>query len=174
MKDELPTNVPAKRGCSLLVVALLGCGTIILLGMIAICGLGIWGYSWGMKQVDQFAAEYEAKGYERKTGQMMDVTEPVDKPRVYTAQLVTIRSEVNADLALMCQVVEIYGTVNGNIDFFGQMLTIKPGAVVNGNINVKGAQVIAVEGTLNGEVTGSYQVLNWPNRPTATDRKSVV
>lgn len=137
----------------------------MLFGLIAVVGLGIWGYSWGMKQVNQFAAEYEDQGYERVTGQMIDVTSPVDKPHVYTAQVLTIRTDVNADLALMCQVVEIHGTVNGNIDFYGQVLTVKPNAVVNGNINVKAAQMIDVQGTLNGEVTGSYQELNWPNRP---------
>jgi hypothetical protein len=165
MKDELTSDVPKKRGCSPLAIVLLGCGTIILFGVIAVVGLGIWGYSWGMKQLDQFATEYEAQGYERVTGQMIDVTSPVDKPQVYTAQVLTIRSDVNADLALMCQVVEIHGTVTGNIDFYGQVLTVKPDAVVNGNINVKGAQMIDVQGTINGEVTGSYQVLNWPNRP---------
>jgi hypothetical protein len=166
MKAEVTSDVPKKRGCSPLAAVLLGCGTIILFGLIAAIGLGIWGYRWGMQQVDQFAAEYEAQGYERVTGQMIEVTSPVDKPQVYTAQLVTIRTDVNADLALMCQVVEIHGTVTGNIDFYGQVLTVKPNAAVHGNINVKAAQVIDVQGTLDGEVTGSYQVLNWPNRPT--------
>jgi len=55
--------------------------------------------------------------------------------------------------------------VTGNIEFYGQMLTVKPDAVVNGKINVKAAQMIDVQGTINGEVTGSYQVLDWPNRP---------
>jgi hypothetical protein len=169
MKDELTSDVPKKRGCSPLAIVLMGCGTIMLFGLITVVGLGIWGYRWGMQQVNQFAAEYEAQGYERVTGQVIDVTSPVDKPQVYTAQLVTIRTDVNADLALMCQVVEIHGNVTGNIDFYGQVLTVKPNAVVNGNINVKGAQMIDVQGTINGEVTGSYQVLNWPNRPPSDD-----
>lgn len=165
MKDEPLSDVPKKRGCSPLAIVLTGCGSILLFGVIAACGLGIWGYRWGMQQVDQYAAEYEAQGYERVIGQVIDVSSPVDEPQVYTAQVVTIRTDVNADLALMCQVVEIHGTVTGDIDFYGQVLTVKSDGVVNGNINVKGAQMIDVQGTLNGDVTGSYQVLNWPNRP---------
>lgn len=140
-----------------------------------------------MAYVDEFAAEYESQGYQRVTSQVTDVSQPIDNPRVYTVQVLTIRSEVNADMAVLCQVMEIRGTVNGDIDFSGQVLVIKDGAVVNGNIKVKSAQTIQVEsggkvsgdidvtsaqaiqirGTVEGKVKGTYQVLDWPEQPPA-------
>ena len=70
----------------------------------------------------------------------------------------------------MAQVVEIEGTVNGDIDFLGQLLTVKKGGVVEGEIRCRMAQVVQIEGDC-GDVTGTYDVLNWPDRP-ATPNES--
>jgi hypothetical protein len=164
MKEEKPSPEPRRRGWSGVAILLTGCGTLVLLGFIGICGLGFWGYRWGVQKIDEFAGEFEAKGYERVTGQVIEETTPIESPRVYTAQVLTIHSEVDANLAIMCQVAEIHDTVNGDIEFLGQVLSIKKGAVVKGNINVRSAQVIEVRGTVEGEIVGDYGILDWPDR----------
>ncbi len=70
-------------------------------------------------------------------------------------------------MAIFAQVAEVYDTVEGDIDFFGQMLTIHPNAVVKGDIRVQGAQVVQVRGKVEGTITGSYSVLDRPASPAA-------
>ncbi len=103
---------------------------------------------------------------------MIDVPGPVNDPTVYTAQVVRVTGDVNADVAIMAQVVEIYGEVNGDIDFSGQVLHIREGAVIKGDIRVKTAQVVIVEGVVEGKISGSYGALEdrragAPNAPLA-------
>jgi cytoskeletal protein CcmA (bactofilin family) len=64
----------------------------------------------------------------------------------------------------MAQVAEIRGTVDGDIDFLGQVWEIKDNGIVKGNINSHGAQVIKVRGLVEGEITGSYQTLDDPSQ----------
>ena len=153
---------PQKSGCSPLAMVLVGCGTVFLLGVVGLGVAGFFGYRWLSQQVEEFSAEFEAKGYEPVMVQIVDETDPIDSPRVYVAQSVIIRGDVDADLAIMAQTAEIHGTVTGDLDFMGQVLFIKPSAEVTGDIRVKAAQVIQVEGTVDGEITGNYQVLNRP------------
>jgi len=169
-KDLKP--VIERRGCSTGAIAL-GCGGLLLLSLIVVCGVAYWGARWAGVQVEQFVAKYEAQGYERRSGQVIEETARVESPRVYTAQVVNIREGADANLAIMSQAAEIHGTVAGDIDFYGQVLTIKPDAVVTGDIRVQGAQVINVEGSVEGEITGPYQILNWPNRTSATSAPTV-
>jgi hypothetical protein len=157
-KKPLPGSYE-KRGMSTGAKVVLGCGAVMLLGIIAVCGgVGYLGW-WGWSQVDAFAQEFVAKGYKRQTGQVLVVPGPVEEPTVYTAQVVQIRGEVNADIAIMAQVTEISGTVNGDIDFTGQILHIKQDGVVKGDIRVAAGQVVKIEGVVEGEITGNYGVI---------------
>jgi hypothetical protein len=168
VKEQKPLPEPARRGFSGVAIALIGCGTLLLLGCAGVCGLGLYGYLWGVGKLDAFAEEFEARGYQRVTGQIINVTTPLRSPQVYTCQMLTVRSQVDADLAIMCQVAEIHGTVNGDIVFLGQLLVIKEGAVVNGSIEVRNAQAVEVHGSVQGEISGNYAVLNWPARDEET------
>ncbi len=100
---------------------------------------------------------------------MIEETQPIDSSRVYTAQVVIIRDDVEADIAIMSQSAEIHGTVNGDIDFLGQVLIIQSNAVVTWDVRVEMGQLIQVQGTVEGEVTGSYQILDWPGKPAPDD-----
>jgi hypothetical protein len=149
-----------KRGMSTGAKVAVGCGGLILICVAAVCGgLGYLGL-WGMGKVEAYAEEFETKGYKRQSGQVVVVEGPVNEPTVYTAQVVQIPGEVNADIAILAQVSEITGEVNGDIDFTGQVLHIKPGAVVKGDIRIGAAQVVKVEGTVEGEITGDYTVMD--------------
>ena len=79
--------------------------------------------------------------------------------------MVRLHDGSDADLALICQMAEISGTVKGDIAFVGQMLLIKKDAVVEGDINVENGQVITVQGTVKGEIKGNYQQLHRTKTP---------
>ncbi len=169
MNEQTIHVVHEKRGCSPLAIVLAGCGTVLLLGVISIVVVVFLGYKWTVQKADEFATKYEEKGYHHVSGQMIEETEPIDSSRVYTAQVVILREDVEGDIAIMSQSAEIHGAVHGDIDFLGQLLIIKPDAVVTGDVRVEMGQVIQIQGTVEGEVTGSYQILDWPGKPAPDD-----
>ena len=56
--------------------------------------------------------------------------------------------------AIIAQVAEVSGTINGDLAFFGQMLEVKPGAVITGDLIIHGAQQTSVP---SGAVQGSIK-----------------
>lgn len=153
--DQPQPKVPMPTGIRVLI----GCGLFVVAGGVLSC-IGVIGIGfWGKGKLDEFAAPFEENGYERVTAQVAQVVDPVEKPTVYTVQILQIESEVDADLAIMAQVVEIKGTINGDIDFYGQILHVAPQGAVNGDIRVKGAQAIVIDGPLDGEISGDWQTL---------------
>jgi len=141
-----------------------GCGLTAVILIILVCGgiitLGFLGYRWIMEEVDAFAAPFEEQGYVRVEGQLIEVNTEIVEPTLYLGQAVKIHTDTQNSIAIACQAAEVYGTVNGDLDFLGQVLMIKPGAVVTGNVNVKFAQSVIVEGTVEGEITGKFQTLS--------------
>jgi hypothetical protein len=154
-------------------MAILGCGGVCLLLLLAVCGGGAYFIRSAYVEAKDFATSFEEQGYQRVSGQVIDERDQVTSPKVYFAQVARVYSDVNADLAFAVQVAEIHGTVDGDIDFYGQVLVIKPGAVVKGNVRVKWAQVVQIEGTVEGEVSGNYQHLQRQESPKPPDVPSV-
>lgn len=139
--------------------ALMGCGCAAVL-FVLIAAIGIGGLAWyGIQQLDKFAAPFVEQGYQRTVAQIVDETKPVPVRRVYSAQTVTIREGSEDSLAMICQVAEVDGTVNGDLDFFGQTLTLKPDAAILGNLNAQGVQVLVIEGKVEGDVSFFGQAL---------------
>lgn len=145
----------------------IGCGLAAFLCMALICGgIGFVTYlafdkAEGVvkqviaemeKQVEAFAAPFEAQGFERVTGQVVEVTSDIQKPTVYTVQVFKLEANSEADLAVMAQVAEINGTINGDLHFFGQTLKIHPDAVITGDLHVQVAQVVDNRGTVQGNI----------------------
>ena len=145
----------------------IGCGLAAFLCMALICGGIIWvGYlavekaevvvkqviDEMQKQVESFAAPFEAQGFQRVTGQVMEITSDIQKPTVYTVQVFKLEANSEADLAVMAQVAEIDGTINGDLHFFGQVLKIHPDAVITGDLHIQVAQAVENEGTVEGNI----------------------
>ncbi len=147
----------AKRGC--LPKTLAGCGCLAVIAMVLLAllmgGLTIFAFS----QLKNFAEPFVAEGYLESGGQLVDETERIAEPTVYTAQVVKIRDGADGSLAMLCQSAEIDGTVDGDIDFFGQQLVIKPDARVTGNVTTKGVQTLTVRGIIDGDIEMFGQVL---------------
>ena len=83
-----------------------------------------------------------------------------------------LKQGVSGDLALMCQVAELHGTISGDVDFYGQIIRINDDCIIDGDLNIKGAQIVELKGVVMGEVTGSYAIIN-DNSPTAELEKEL-
>jgi len=136
----------------------LGCGMLVLLCS-GIAAFTYWGVQRVSRLADDFSREFESRGYEVSTGHVIELHEKLEKPTVFICQVLEINEKVDVNIAAVAQVLEINADVDGDIEFLGQALTVTDGAVVNGNILARGAQVINIEGTVVGKVTGTYQVL---------------
>lgn len=159
MSTDWPSKFPEEhkpRPTSGLTKVLIGCGVVVLLGGVLACGGIIFGVRYGMAQLDKLTAEYEAKGYTKVAGQVFEVSASPSTPTVYLGQVLTIKGDIHVDLAAVVQVMEVDAKIDGDLDFMGQLLHIKPNGVITGNVRVKGAQQIVVEGQVLGEITGSY------------------
>jgi hypothetical protein len=157
-----------KRGMSGFTKTLLGCGCLAVLGVLVCAGL-IGGGAWyAYNTANRFVQGFESQGYERVTAQQFTESAPVTSKKAYLVQQLIIRDGSRDDLAIAAQIAELHGTFDGDIDFLGQMLQITSDAVVKGDIRVEGAQMIKVDGTVEGEISGNYQVLD-DSRGKSTD-----
>lgn len=110
--------------------------------------------------VDEIMRQYEQRGYVRVMGEAIVETEPVVGHRLYACRNLELRSDSQADLAIIAQSATIAGVVNGNLDFLGQSLVIEKNAVIKGDVRSRIAQLITVKGRIEGSLSGDYQALN--------------
>jgi hypothetical protein len=151
----------------------IGCAAAAFLGLVLACGGIVWlAYvvvdkaeqvvvdviAEVEKQVDSFATRFEAQGYERVSGQQVTVTTDVERPTVYTVQVFRLDADAQADLAVMAQVAEINGNIDGDLHFFGQSLMIGPDAVITGHAYVHFAQTVDNKGTVEGKIIESETI----------------
>ena len=114
--------------------------------------------------IDQVVAKYEAEGYTAHYGPWILTDQPVTEKTLFACQVLELSNDVKEDIAILSQAATIKGTVEGDIEFMGQALTIAKGAVVKGNIHSKLAQLITIDGTVEGKLTGGYQLLQGASR----------
>ncbi len=150
-------NVEKKKmgtGCKVAVGCGSGCLVVVLL---AALGIGVGAY-YIKKTIAKYETELKGYGFEKVTqGQVIDVTNPVDEPVLFKGQVVRIMADCSTNIAVLAQACEIYGKIDGKVYFRGQVLTVQPNAEIHGGIDAK-AQVIQNHGTIEGPVSGSYQV----------------
>lgn len=167
--DPFDSQPPARQGMSTGAKVGIGCAVVSVLLIIVICAGLIFGGYWVVRQVTEFVEDFEQQGYTLVEGQSMNVTTPVTESTVYAGEHLMIDADVMGNLAIAVQSATINGRVEGDIDFIGQELVIGPDAVVTGDIRVKFGQVIIVHGTVEGEITGSYQTLRQNESPAAPE-----
>jgi hypothetical protein len=133
-----------------------GCLILLLLALLALAGVAtLWRY------MQAYAEEVRAMGFEQcVTGQEIQAMQPVTGQTLLWGQFVKIDAGSTTNVAIIAQEATIDGTINGDVYFFGQYLTIGPGATVKGDVHVKIAQRIYLYGSVEGEIEGTYQTLN--------------
>lgn len=165
-EKPVPPPTTNKSGCPVAAI-LFGCAAVMLVVVVLCAGGGIYGYRYVIQKVDAFAAKFETEGYERVSGQAIDVTQSPENKPIYVCQVLTVSEEVNVDIAIAAQIAEIKADVHGDVDFFGQVLKIHEGVTIHGDVRVEMAQLVEIRGEVEGEVTGSYQILEYPKKASS-------
>jgi len=148
-KKKMATGAKVAIGCGS------GCLVVILLLVIGI-GAGAF---YVKKMIGTYEAELKSYGFEKVTsGQMLTITEPITEPVLLKAQSLQLRADCSTNLAVLAQMCDVYGKVNGRLYFRGQMLTVHPGAEITGGVDAQ-AQLLQNNGTIEGGLTGKYQLL---------------
>jgi hypothetical protein len=154
---------PQSKGSGLKWV-LLGCGGLILVCGLVCAGIVAWGYSWVSQQVANMTEEFEAKGYKKQMGQVIQVDQSPQEKTVYAAQMLKITEDIDVDIAVVCQMMEIEADIHGDVDFMGQVLKVKSGCVIDGDLRIKNAQVIEIQGEVKGKISGNYMTLSYQGK----------
>ena len=155
MNTPPPLAQPKSSGHGCLKAAGIGC-LVILIGL----GVaGYVGYRFVKRQYVAVMERYEREGYKKVEGQLIEVTETITEPTIFVGQSVKIKKGSERGIAMLCQTAEIDGKIVGNVHFVGQMLTIHKDALLMRDLDVT-AQLVNQFGTIEGKITGVYQVLN--------------
>ena len=65
-------------------------------------------------KIDETASELKQLGFENVVkGQALEITDKITKPTLYMGQVVKIMADCSTDLAVMAQICEIHGKVDG-------------------------------------------------------------
>ena len=137
----------------------LGCG-IGCLTVIIVISIGLFiTVKFVKDKIDETASELEQLGFENVVkGQALEIGNKIIKPTLYMGQVVKIMADCSTDLAVMAQVCEIHGKVDGKVYFRGQVLIIQPHAELKNGLDIV-AQVLQKYGKIEGEITGDYQTV---------------
>jgi hypothetical protein len=140
----------------------IGCAATLLLMIVLVGVTAYFAWSWyGAEsgRLDEFAVEFEQQGYRRMDGRWIGITQPTTGPLIIRTHSLEIAEEVDGDLAVAAEFATIKSTVYGDLDFYGNVLIIEAGAVITGDVRVRRADVVTVHGTIQGELTGTWEVL---------------
>ena len=133
----------------------LGCGCGCLIVILIVGGLGYWLF----RTIDNFASEFTEQGYKSVLVESMvvPVDDVVQGPILYLGKVITINGTIEGDVAALCEHLTITGTIDGNLDLLCDSATISETGVVTGDITCKLVDVLTVDGTVEGEITGMFQ-----------------
>jgi len=156
--DFAPPSPGRSAGANLAI----GCAVVALLAMVLVCGGIIVGGYWARgvveRELEAFAAPFEAEGFVRQIGQDIRVTSAPNEDMIYVGQNITIAVPVEVNLAILAQTAKISSDVSGDVTFLGQILTVDAGVTIHGDLEVRGAQLVRMRGVVTGAVTGSWQI----------------
>jgi hypothetical protein len=154
--EQRGTSMKWFFGCSC------GCITILFL-LIALFVAAVF-YIKGL--VTDWQTEFREMGFERIVrSQELNITETVSEPTLFFGQNVIISGTITTNVAIIAMTSEISSTIDGNVYFRGQVLKIKETAVLKKDLDVY-CQIVDVKGTVEGDITGTYQVLHPPPSKT--------
>ena len=148
-----------KKGLGTGAKVAIGCGSgclILIVLVLIVVGAGAF---YVKKLMTQYETELKGYGFEKvQSGQMIDITEPITEPTLLKAQIVTLDADCPVDLAVMAQVCEVNGRIDGKLYFRGQVLMLNAGSEVTGGVDAK-AQVVQNAGTVSGGISGEFQLI---------------
>jgi hypothetical protein len=126
--------------------------------LLAVVGIVI-GAFYVKNLITDYEAELKHSGFEQVVqSTAVTITDPITEPLLLKGQAVKIMADCSTNLAVLAQVCEVYGKIDGTLYFRGQILTIQPGAEILGGMDVK-AQVLQNYGRVEGDVIGEFQLI---------------
>jgi len=160
--SELPSEAPADpRGPS---ASRSGCGIMIaIVGIIVL--LTVWPMFSAWSAVRHFERTALDAGYVLVQGNGLSMVndEPVNEPTYFRAvDSVQVLEGAHADIAISTADAVIDGTFTGNVAFLGKELTVLPGAVIMGDLEIAVAKHVVIRGEVVGEIRGEYSRLFRP------------
>lgn len=151
-KKKMGTGVKVAIGCGS------GCLVLVLVAVLAILA----GVFYVKKIISKYENELKGYGFDTVTqGQMLNITEPIDEPILFKGQSIRIMSDCSTNMAVLAQVCEVHGRIEGKLYFRGQVLTVHPGAEILGGVDAY-AQLLQNNGRIEGGITGQYQLVEPP------------
>lgn len=160
MTDEVVEKKKMGTGAKVAIGCGSGCLVVVLLMIIGI-GAGAF---YVIKMINNYESELKGHGFDTVvSGQAVTVTEPITEPVILKGQAVKVLSDCSTNLAVLAQICEVYGKIDGKLYFRGQMLTVQPGAEITGGVDIQ-AQVLQNLGTVEGGITGKYQLIEVPQK----------
>ena len=109
-------------------------------------------------QFDKLTKQYEEEGFERVISSAT-TSKTFKENTMFTGQYLHLDTNCEGDIAIFSQDAVLNGEVKGKVDFFGQRITIGEGAVIHGDVNLKSAQQVNVNGKVKGSLTGVFQTI---------------
>ncbi len=166
---ETTPDAPQKKKMGTGAKWAIGCGSGCLTMILIAIALIIAGTVFVKKTITKYETELKGFGFETVvSGQTLDITEPITTPQLFKGQMVRILTDSETDVAVLAQVCEVQGTIQGKLYFRGQILTLQPGSKVLGGIDIQ-AQVLQNQGDVSGEITGKYQSIPAPENGKASE-----
>jgi hypothetical protein len=159
---DMTPNTPPKKKLSTGAKWAIGCGSGCLVMILLGVALTVAGVVIAKNIITKYETELKEFGFETVvSGQTIEVNQPVTSPQLFKGQMVGIMTNCETDVAVLAQMCEVYGTIQGKLYFRGQMLVIHPGARIMDGIDIK-AQFMDNQGEVYGEITGEYQSMTIP------------
>jgi hypothetical protein len=154
-KKGMSTGAKVGIGCGV------GCLVVIILGIAA----SAIGWFFVQKKIDEAETELRGYGFDKtQAGQVIDVKDEITEKTLFKGQVVRVYGNSKTDIALLAQMAEIHGTIEGKVYFRGQILMVHPNGVIKGGVDAKG-QAIQNMGRIEGEITGSIPVMDSGSAP---------
>lgn len=158
--SRLRVNPESRSGC-IVMTAIVG---IVVL-------LTVWPMFSAWSVVRHFENTAMNAGYvlTESNGLALVSDEPASRPTYYRAvDSVQLLGGADADIAISTADAVLDGTFTGNVAFLGKELTILPGAVVMGDLEIAVAKYVTIRGEVVGEIYGEYKRVfrPQPTRPS--------
>ncbi|MEM7166621.1 MAG: hypothetical protein AAF581_14230 [Planctomycetota bacterium] len=148
-----------KRGGGLWRI-LLAVGVVVSL-LVIIAGGAIYWYS------TRIITDWESRGFVAVSpGEYIDLNAVHTEKKWYWADSVTISGHVQNDVALFVNKAEVFGKVDGDLEFFGRALIVHPEAEVGGKIIIQSASEVVVPEALRAKTRGT--AANFQTTPDVT------
>ena len=134
-------------------VCLFGCGGLLVIGVLLV-GVAIY---WLSSVVAKYEKEFVDRGFEKVSSQLLVRQEKVESPMLFVGQKVILKGGARSEVALVAQIGELEGIYEEKVFFRGQIIVVKESAELRKGLDVE-CQVVTVKGTIQGPVTGVYQI----------------